>query len=199
MGGALLSETPARKRYLRAEVLSLRDGVDAAVWSAADARIRANLQELPIYQEAQTVFCYISTGSEVDTLWLVEEMLASGKTVCAPRCVENGIMYAHVMTSLDSLEEGVLGILHPAADSPVINPEDIELAIVPCLSCDRRGYRLGYGGGYYDRYLATAPQAVKAVLCREGLLVATLPSEPHDVLSDLIVTDKEVITVNQPQ
>ncbi len=190
-----MPDTPTKKKYLREEVLALRDAVDEGVWSAADALIRANVEALPAYKKAQTVFCYISVGSEVDTLWLIEEMLASGKTVCAPRCVGDGVMYAHVFSSLDDLEEGVLGIPTPAPDSPVIDPCDIDLAIVPCLSCDRRGYRLGYGGGYYDRYLANAKKAVKIILCREGLLVATLPSEPHDIHADQIVTDKEVIAI----
>lgn len=191
-----MPDAPIKKKYLRAEVLALRDAVDAGVWSAADACIRANVLALPAYQAAQTVFCYISVGSEVDTLWLIEEMLASGKTVCVPRCEAKGVMHAYAITSLDELEEGVLGIPTASKTSELIAPDAIDFAVVPCVACDRSGSRLGYGGGYYDRYLAIASRATKAILCREGLLVASLPSEEHDVLADIIITDKEVITLS---
>ena len=191
--GVPLSNIKVKKTELRNELLTVRDSVDEEVWTAADAQIRANLQALPAFQEAQTVFCYISMDTEIDTLLLIEEMLKSGKTVCAPRCAGKHVMHAYLVNSLDELEDDPLGIPSPAAESPLVAPETIDLVIVPCLTCDDRGNRLGYGGGYYDCYCTSATNAVKAILCRERFRVASLPSEPHDVPADIIVTDKGTV------
>jgi 5-formyltetrahydrofolate cyclo-ligase len=184
-----------QKQHLRACALALRDAEDAASRSAADARIRARLMALPVYQAAQTVLCYSSRGSEVDTRRFIEDMLEEGKTVCTPRCEGGGIMHAHAITSSGDLEEGKYGIPAPAEESPLILPEALDLILVPCVSCSRQGHRLGYGGGYYDRYLPRASRATSVLVCREGLLAQTLPFEPHDVKANLVVTENEIITV----
>ena len=184
------------KRQLRNEALTLRDSIDARAQSAADAKIQANLEALPLFKKAKTVFCYIGVGSEVGTLALIEKMLEEGKVVCAPRCVGNSVMYSHAIASIDDLGAGILGIPAPAATTPLILPAEVDLVIVPCVTCDRKGYRIGYGGGYYDYYLADVPaQTTKVILCRESLLADSLPTEPHDIKADFIVTSKEVIEI----
>ncbi|MDR1089118.1 MAG: 5-formyltetrahydrofolate cyclo-ligase [Coriobacteriales bacterium] len=190
-----MSTAQQQKKRLRAEALALRDAEDAGERSVADACIRARLVALPVFQAAQTVFCPVSRGSEVDTRTLIEEMLADGKTVCAPRCERGGVMHAQLVTSLDELEPDAFGIPAPVAECPIIAPEALDLVLVPCVACSRQGHRLGYGGGYYDRYLPTAAHATKVILCRESLLVQTLPSEAHDVRADLVITQNERIAI----
>ena len=93
------------------------------------------------------------------------------------------------------------GELHAAVEqvmnhSPkVINPKEIALAVIPCLACSEQGVRLGYGGGYYDRYLPQT-DACKIVLCRERMLCDHIPSEPHDCPVDFIITEKRIFTKN---
>lgn len=89
------------------------------------------------------------------------------------------------------MEAGKYGILEPGAHASVIQPEEINLAIVPCMSCSHDGRRLGYGGGYYDRYLGRT-QAVKAVICRERIMRADIPVEPHDQMMDMVISEKGV-------
>jgi len=188
-----MSEVLRHKQQLREELLARRDGEDAVSRATADACIRARLETFSLFQEAQTIFCYISVGSEVDTLSIIEDMLASGKTVCAPRCEDKGVMHAQVLTSLSELEDGVMGIPEPPENCTRIEPTDLDLVIAPCLACDTSGYRIGYGGGYYDRYLASVDQATTIALCRETLLHEHLLREAHDVPVDFVITDERVI------
>ena len=188
-----MTSIPEKKKLLRKEILAKRDATDAESCSLADADIQARVEALSLFQAAQTVFCYVSVDTEVSTISLIESMLASGKTVCAPRITGGRTMSAHSIMSLDDLEEGAFGIPAPSAKSPLIEPEEIDVAIMPCVTCDRSGVRLGYGGGYYDTYLVNNREAPKIVLCRENLLVDALPLEPHDLLADIIVTDREAI------
>ena len=188
-----ITDTSLLKQQLRAKLLARRDAEDASVRAAADARIKARLELLPSYREAQTVFCYVSVGSEVDTRGLIEDMLAGGKTVCVPRCEGDGIMFAHELSALFDLEEGALGIPAPPRESPLVSPADIDCVIVPCVACDTAGYRVGYGSGYYDRYLSLTSEyhATSIVLCRQSLILKQAPREDHDVAIDCVVTDAE--------
>lgn len=102
-------------------------------------------------------------------------------------------MHAHILTNLDDLEVGSLNIPVPPASSHIIDPQDLDLIIVPCLTCSRDGCRLGYGGGYYDRYLSAASRATKVILCRHDLLCDELPLEEHDVPVDIVITEQEII------
>ncbi|MCL2529098.1 MAG: 5-formyltetrahydrofolate cyclo-ligase [Coriobacteriia bacterium] len=188
-----------QKRQLRAELLAKRESEDALQRAAADALIKVHLEALPAFQAAQTIFCYISMGAEVDTLGLLKNLLASGKTVCVPRCEGKAVMRAHVLTDMNELHEGVLGILAPPADAPLLEPADLDLIVVPCLACDSSGFRIGYGGAYYDRYLGALPSGARATtvaLCRESLLLEQVPRESHDIPVDIVVTDKGVVFCN---
>jgi len=188
-----MGEAKLHKQLLREALLACRDGEDTLSRSAADGRIKARLEALPFYHEAQTVFCYVSVGSEVDTLGLIEDLLVSGKSIFVPRCEGGGIMYAQMLLSLSELEKGLLGIPVPPLMNPRVESTSLDLIIVPCLACDTSGYRIGYGGGYYDRYLASAEQATSIALCRESLLHEHLPQEDHDVPVDFVITDERMI------
>ena len=186
-GGLAIDE---EKKRLRAQLLSLRDALDKEAQARVDTLITSRLQSLSVYKEAQTVFCYVSVGSEINTLDLINQMLAEGKTVCAPRCASKGIMHAHMLGSLGELEAGAMGIPAPKPDAPLVAPEKIDLIIVPCLACTREGHRIGYGGGFYDRYLVSANKAAKVILCKSSFLLERVPLEDNDVSVDLVVTEE---------
>ena len=106
-----------------------------------------------------------------------------------PLCVAKGVMEARQIRSLENLVPGKYGILEPGPDCPLVAPEALDLALVPCSTGSRSGRRLGYGGGYYDRFLprTTCP---KALLCRGRLVREDIPTEDHDQLMDFLVTEE---------
>ena len=146
--------------------------------------------KLEEYQSAGCVFCYVSTEKEMDTFSVLQAILQSGKRLGVPKCMEKGIMNVYEIHSLQELHPGAYGILEPKEDPErLIQPGAIDFAFIPCISCDRSGRRLGHGGGYYDRYLEKT-HCVKAVLCREELLVDEIPVEEHDLRMDLVISEK---------
>lgn len=103
-------------------------------------------------------------------------------------------MEAYIITKEEDLEVGKFGIMEPKAGCEVLMPEQIDLIILPCLSCDRKGNRLGYGGGYYDRYLERC-NGVRVVICREKLMLDEIPSETFDQKGDFLVTEKGIFPI----
>lgn len=146
---------------------------------SSDQHIFQSIITLPEYQNASMIFCYVSVKKEVDTRRLLKQAWADGKRTAVPRCIDKGIMEPYEITSFNDLIPGLYNIPEPAKHCPLVNLADIDFAIVPCLSCDRKRRRLGHGGGYYDRTLAklTAPSAA---LCREQLLLDEVNCEEHD-------------------
>ncbi len=205
------------KNELRAFLRDKRRQLDPGYRKEADDAIRTRLERQPVYGQAETVFCYVSIGEEVDTRQLIADMLADGKHVTAPRCcaaegtaavsegscvrakktvkpVREGLMEAYEIRSLSDLVPGAYGIPEPKEACRPVAPEEIDLCIVPCLCVGPEGIRLGYGGGYYDRYLPRLrSDAVCAALCRESLQGAAVPAGPHDWPMDMAITETQVI------
>ena len=169
---------------IRAEMQQLGDKYKAA----SSAAICAHVLGMPEYREAETVFCFVGRDFEIDTTALLQDVLASGKRLCVPLCVSKGIMELREITSLSQLLPGVCGILEPPQDAPEIAADDVDLSIIPCLTCDHGGRRLGFGGGYYDRFLSSY-RAAAVLLCRERLIREELPVEPHDMPIPWVVTE----------
>ena len=179
------------KQALRKNLLTERRKVSPMERHAVDEGVFLHITASDLYQKAQTVFLYCSTAEEIDTSHLMENALQAGKRVCVPLCTGPGIMEARELKDLAQLSPGRFGILEPPADSAPISPEEIDLCIVPCLAADTAGNRLGYGGGYYDRFLARTPAPAAALFAGRRFL-RTLPTEPHDQRSDIIVTERQV-------
>ena len=167
-----------RKKALRQEIKAAAAALDEGYTKEADLEIFSLVAGLPEYEQAGTLFCFVGTSGEIDTAPILEDALRKGKRVGVPKCTARGIMEVREIWSLGDLEAGKYGILEPGANAPVIQPEEINLAIVPCMSCSHDGRRLGYGGGYYDRYLVRT-RAVKAVICRERIMRADTCGAPR--------------------
>ena len=146
---------------------------------------------LPEFRQAKTIMAFCSTEDEPDTRLLLEQALAAGKRLCLPRCTGGGRMQAYAVTTLAQLQPDRWGIPAPAADCPVVPPEEIDLIIAPCVACTREGVRLGRGAGYYDRFAARTA-APLAVLCLSTRLFDMLPAEPHDRRAALVITAQAV-------
>ncbi len=180
------------KKTLRQFFRQQRDGLtDHASRSEA---ICAHVAGMPLYQAAHTIHCYIPMRSEVDTFPLLKDALAQGKYVVVPIVQRGSTTLAHArLTSLDAedLLLGEFGTLQPRA-LHFVEVGHWDIIIVPLLSFNRQGYRLGYGGGFYDRLLATLsiPTVGVAFAAQEA---EVLPCEEHDVQLDWIVTETEIL------
>ena len=153
-----------------------------------DASLCTHVLSLPEYQQANTIFCYVSTPEEPGTQAILAFALADGKQLCVPRCRPNGQMDLCLISSLFDLRPGAYGILEPSPHALTLSPEEVDLAIIPCLACTRDGLRLGLGGGYYDRFLPRfSGNAV--MLCREALVLDSLPTEAHDCPVPTLITE----------
>lgn len=184
------------KKALRRKFLSERAAQDAAEKQYMDRKITAHVLEHESYRRADCIFAYVSTPQEIDTRALLRAALAAGKTVCVPLCGAAGEMTARQISSLDELRPGAYGIDEPDAAAREIPPEEIALALVPALACDRQGYRLGYGGGYYDRFLCRTG-AIRMALCAEQRLMESLPHTALDQRCRWIITERQVLRTDE--
>ena len=154
--------------------------------------VEGRLMALPELRAAGTVLLFYSFGSEVDTDELIRDILAAGKRLYLPY-LDGEEMEAAEVRRGDILVPTDYGPREPERLSPV-DPAAIDLVIAPGLAFDRRGYRLGYGGGHYDRYLARMrPDAVKVGIGFASQVVDHVPDEAFDERLDIVVTDRDVV------
>lgn len=182
-----------RKNHLRRKLLYTRKHVSKAQRDMFDKKIAQQLFELPEFKTCPVVLCYVSFDDEVSTDEIVEYCLSHGKVLAVPRCIKDSIeLKFHVVSSRDDLEIGEYGIMEPLTNCPELVETHNSICIVPCLSVDDRGYRLGYGKGYYDRFLAGF-NGVSVGICYDILRsVSELIVDEYDVPLDFIITDKTV-------
>lgn len=151
--------------------------------------ITKKIIETPIYQNAQTILLFKSIEGEFDTDLLHMKALSDHKRVGLPRVLEKGEMAFYDVQTITKYELSPFGIEEPDLDSEEILPQDVDLMIVPCVSATKTLKRLGYGGGFYDRYFKKT-SAFRLLPIPEVLLEEELPSEPWDVLMDLVLTEE---------
>ena len=159
----------------------------------SNAGIFSNITALPEFAAAGTVFAYNSVGNEVDTQRIIDLSLELGKRVALPVVLGGGLMeFALVDGADDGFERGQLGIPEPGKDAVRVSPQEGDIVLVPALCYDMDGYRLGQGGGYYDRLLAACP-AFSVGLGRQALLMGEAPREVHDLPVKCLVTENGVV------
>ena len=141
------------KKTLRKETIAAMKRLPESVKTQADEQLTQRLLELPAFQEAKTLATYLSMGHEFSTASLIQAALQDGKRVCVPRTYPQGRM-EFVEYDPDILEKTRFGLLEPNERGQVVDKAEIDLIHVPGLVFQSKGYRIGYGGGYYDRYLA---------------------------------------------
>lgn len=186
-------EIAEQKQMLRAAVRAQARSLAAAYQQTASAAICRHLTAQSAYQNAAVVLAFVGTKREVDTETFLRSVWADGKTLCVPRCRDDHLMDLCAIRSYDDLEPGAYGILEPNADCPLVFPQDVDFAVIPCLTFDRGGNRLGQGGGYYDRLLPLL-RCPTFLVCREKLVVDCVPCQAHDCRCDYLVTERGVFT-----
>ena len=184
------------KQRLREECLAARETLSEKERTVLDDCIIQKLLATPEYAEAATVLTYVSVLSEVSTRMFIERALRDGKTVAVPRCLPGHRLEFVVITFLDQLIAAPFGLLEPPKELPALTEEqmDASICIVPALLVDTKGYRLGYGAGFYDRFLSTYPGKKICLAYQQNLSRETLPHTAFDVAVDMVITELDVLT-----
>ena len=178
----------AEKEALRQKIRGLQKSLPEGYLSKAGAGIARRIISCPEYQEARTVMAFVSTSEEADLRPFLRKVLDDQKRLAVPLCTAPGIMEARLIRGLEQLAPGRYGILEPVPESARLEPNEIDLIIVPCMTCTPRGERLGHGGGYYDRYLALY-RGPAVLVCPDLLLQAHMPAETHDRRIPIVITE----------
>ena len=182
----ILSEDKPR---LRSHLLDKRDGLSHDFMKIASKQIQKNLRKIEAFRNAEKIACYYSIGSEVRTLDIIQQIISEGRTIALPRIVDNELVFC-VVKDFSELEKGEFGIMEPRKNCPIIN--DFDVILVPAIAMTKDGQRLGYGRGYYDRFL-TKHKTPTIVLEYSKLVVRNIPETEGDVPIQWIATEDEVI------
>ena len=180
------------KRALRRTILAERDRLPEAERTAMSASIVERVMAIPELRDARTVMAFWSFGSEVDTQPLIERLQASGRHVALPRIEGRDVVPVAYATG-DPLSETSFGAMEPVSGRR-LDPAELDLVVVPGVAFDRGGGRVGYGAGFYDRFLRTVRDDAFTVAVAFGMqVVERVPEGGADRRVDAIVTEREVI------
>ena len=184
------------KQRLREERLAAREALSEQERSVLDDRITQKLLVTSEYAEATTVLTYVSVLSEVSTRMFIEYALRDGKTVAVPRCLPGHCLEFVAIASLEQLVAAPFNLLEPVKELPAVTEDqkNNSICIVPALLVDTKGDRLGYGAGFYDRFLSTYPGKKICLAYQQNLSRTMLPHTALDVAVDMVITESEVLT-----
>jgi 5-formyltetrahydrofolate cyclo-ligase len=186
----------ARKRALRVQARGAGARLPAAERAQRSREVQARLLALPELARARSVALYAPLPDEVQLDLLPLRLSERGCRLAYPR-IQGSALSLHWIAERSALCPGPRGLLEPSEGSPSASPETLDAILVPGLMFDRRGRRLGRGGGHYDRLLAGVPASVPLLgVCLAEQLVEELPVEPHDVPLPCVVTDREVLRIS---
>ncbi len=186
----------ADKKRLRAEYKALRAAFSMEEKAQLDRKITDRFLDSPQFCSCRALLCYVSSEIEVGTHLILQAAFGNGKTVAVPRCVPGTCeMEFYCIPDLQSLERGAYGILEPnPAQCRKLTDFSDSVCVVPALAYDRTGYRLGFGKGYYDRFLSRF-SGQSAGLVYESCFCECLPHGAFDCRVNTVVTENQVISI----
>lgn len=167
------------KKEIRQQVRTRKKTVTPAQVEAASARLAQQLYTLPEYRNAKSVYGYLSFNQEVRTLPILQQAMADGKRVAVPKVYGKTMRFLW-LDDLTAVAPGCMGIPEPVADGPEAD-DAAALVLMPGVAFDEAGHRVGYGGGYYDRFLASQPDHPTVALCFDFQMFPELPTEDYDI------------------
>lgn len=191
-------EQIAAKQALRQEMRRRRKAMPPEEKAAGEQQLCRRFLESSYYRNCRQLFCFVALPQEPETRGILRQALADGKIVAVPRCLPERRMAFHQLNREVPLEQqllsGSFGVAEPQETLPVITPqpEQAPLCLVPGLAFDRKGGRLGYGAGYYDRFLAAYPFLLKIGCALTPFLTDCVPTEPTDQCLDGIATESSL-------
>lgn len=170
----LRSAIRMRKRAMTEEEIVTRSAALVQLFLASD-----------FYKNAKTIYGYLPYNQEVRTVPILEQAIRDGKQVAVPKVYGDEMRFLYI-TDLTQVEKGYAGIPEPIADEPVAHDETA-LVLMPGLAFDAQGHRMGYGGGFYDRFLEQEPNHPTLALCYEFQMLPYLETEAHDIPVDCVL------------
>jgi 5-formyltetrahydrofolate cyclo-ligase len=184
------------KAELRKKLLKNRQTMTVAQWREKSDRITSHLQSSPLLSQSQTILAYFSFRQEPD----LTPLFTDSKHRWGFSRIENKSLVWHSWEPGEPLKKGAYGIFEPYPDSPTLQPDEVDLILVPAVACDVRGYRLGYGGGFYDRLLSSAEWALKPTIgiVFEFAYLPELPVDQWDKPLHSICTENQFQIVGVP-
>lgn len=181
-----------QKNELRKDALEKRKNADKELLRALSDKICEKITGSSYFIDAKTVYGYIPVRGEADILPVLRKALESGKSVAVPRCIDRQVMFFYEIKSLKELKKGAFGIPEPTGDTPFFDTKDA-IMLVPGAAFDRQsGQRLGYGAGYYDRYLKEHGIPLKIGVAYEFSLYDMPVYDENDINMNMIATEKDI-------
>lgn len=185
-----VTDIKALKNELRAKHRRIRQSCPEDIKRSLDKRLTERFLSLEEYRNCETLFLFVSSPIEVDTSEILQRAFDDGKRVAVPKCSDKrGFMDFYCITSASQLEKGAFGILEPAENCEKVSDLGKGLCIVPGLCFDMSGYRLGFGRGYYDRFLERF-SGTTVGLCYSKCIEHELPRSRYDKPVDILITEK---------
>lgn len=173
------------KRELRHSIREQKRGMTIEQIETASQRLGELLAENELYRQAKTIYAYLPYNQEVRTVPMLQRALAEGKRVAVPKVFGEDMRFIY-LTDLSQVAKGYAGIPEPIADGPVAE-DKTALVLMPGLAFDREGHRIGYGGGFYDRFLAMEPEHPTLALCYAFQLLPKVETEEFDIPVDVVL------------
>ena len=189
------------KAQIRQEILRKRDNIPPVVRSAKNKMILERMLSLEEFKNAGIIFFFASFRTEVDTTEMIKSALSSGKRVLLPKVdKDRHELLLYEIRDFSELAPGYMGIPEPSFQGRQMSINDADIVIIPGAGFDASGNRIGYGGGYYDRLLSGLQKDSPVIApAYEEQVVDSIPSEPHDIRVQMIVTDRRVIRCGELQ
>lgn len=173
------------KKELRRQIREQKRAMTEEQITAASVRLGELFLNCPQYKNAKTIYGYLPYNQEVRTVPMLEQAMKDGKRVAVPKCYGEQMRFIY-MDDLSKVEKGYANIPEPIADSPVAD-DKTALVLMPGMAFTKDGKRMGYGGGFYDKFLAAEPEHPTVALCYDFQMVEDLPTEAYDIPVDCVL------------
>ena len=174
------------KKEMRAQIRAKKRAMTENQIVSASARLGEQFRSCDLYQNAKTIYGYLPYNQEVRTVPMLEQAIRDGKRVAVPKCYGKEMRFLYITDFVNEVAPGYANIPEPIADEPVAD-DPTALVLMPGLAFDPMGHRIGYGGGFYDRFLAKEPDHPTLALCYGFQMVEHLQTEEFDIPVDQVL------------